>query len=798
MMRTPEGETALAAIAAGAVVPCMRRERDGWHARWRLASGGENRFIDRYMRAAAASALCADAENQRHASLHDAWLAALRSKTGLVRGDEAECARFARVLDGWGGECAEDADARASFRFSAAPDGRDVAISCGRPRTAGAYRALGQAVAIFHPLSRLAPDAGKETLSAVFGGDDLRAFMAGGKTALENAGYAVDGCDLAADITAECSIESAETPDAGPQNQASCERRHEATVVVRVAGEKTNAREIRFLLAQKSNVVFFRNRWIEVDRGVLKQALKALETLSKRKLTRNEALAFALGTGRFGALGATLSQAGAHLRSIVANLLSAKGAAAAESASSCAKPAADGSYLRPYQRAGVAWMRFLAHNGFGALLADDMGLGKTVQTIAFLQEEKRAGRSCAPALVVAPLGLLANWRREFERFAPELGIYVHHGAERAAGKRFVQLANAADAVVTNYAVLVKDRALFAKIAWGASVLDEAQTVKNPETAAAAAVRSIGAATRIALTGTPVENSAVDLWSIEDYLNPGLLGAYKDFVEDYAKPIAANPRCKAASKLSAAIEPFVLRRLKSDPQIVAEIGAKRVSREYCRLSPEQRDAYAAELAVYSHGERRRGDMFALLTRLKQICDGAGKIELLCSIVSSVFDAGESALVFTQFVETGRRLKAILSERFGRPVMFLDGSMTPSRREREIAAFSRCDGPAAFVLSLKAGGFGLNLVKATHVIHFDRWWNPAVESQATDRAHRIGQTRDVMSHLLISEGTLEERIDALLERKSAAAGGILRSGDGIFKNLAPEEFESLVRLDEDAGR
>ena len=323
---------------------------------------------------------------------------------------------------------------------------------------------------------------------------------------------------------------------------------------------------------------------------------------------------------------------------------------------------------------------------------------------------------------------------------------------------------------------MRDYSEFSEIAWGALVLDEAQTVKNPDTQASRAVRALSPPHRIAVTGTPVENSVEDIWAIEEFLNPGFLGERRRFAERFAKPLAADPDCAAGKRLHHALEPFVLRRVKSDPRIAAELGPKREIREYCELSPAQRADYDGALADFRASEHRQGDVFALITRLKLICDGDGKEARLADLLESIFDSGESALVFTQYAKVGERLRAFLKERFGRQFPFLHGALSATAREGEIAQFNR-GGPSAFILSLKAGGFGLNLTKATHVIHFDRWWNPAAESQATDRAHRIGQAKTVFVHLFISPGTLEERIDALLADKSRAAGAVITEAEWL---------------------
>jgi len=437
--------------------------------------------------------------------------------------------------------------------------------------------------------------------------------------------------------------------------------------------------------------------------------------------------------------------------------------------------------LRDYQRRGVQWLRFLTGHGFGALLADDMGLGKTIQTIAWIVSQ----RLSAPVLIVAPLTLLSNWRHELEKFAPDLAVYVHQGSERHQASGFNRAVAAANVVLTSYNLLVREHSRFTEIEWGAMVLDEAQVVKNSDTKVSRAVRALTPRLRIALTGTPIENSVADLWSLQEFLNPGFLGERKSFVDRFVKPIAENRQCAAAKRLRHALEPFVLRRLKSDAEIAAELGGKHEIREYCMLSAGQRREYEGALADFRATEHAQGEVFALLTRLKLICDGAGKLERLVELVGNIFENGESALVFTQYAKVGEWLRDELASRFGRRFPFLHGGLTAAQREAAIAEFQQSGRPEAFILSLKAGGFGLNLTKATHVIHFDRWWNPAVENQATDRAHRIGQRNAVFVHLFISSGTLEEHVDDILQQKSQVAGSVITEAEWLHAAMA--EFE-----------
>ena len=779
MKLSPRQVEALKAVEKGLFFPDLVREDDGWHARWR-GTAGDNPWIDECVRSANLTPLSADAEDQRHETLHDAWILALRSRTGLVRWDDAECAAFAKELGEWHCGAEEDVAARkaTTFRFESGKDGFRVVSAASRGRRA--LRALGQAAFVFGPLRGMRrTDAG--TIAVELSRSEAESFLRSGARELADAGYSVEGCEIAAKVEAEAEMVACGVPDAGQRESA-----QSLKVNVLVDGEKVGAEEIRFLLDQKSSLVFFRDRWIEIDRAELREALRALERGDGKSLSVNEAIAFASGIGAVGSVEIASVRAHGWLRGLLNELKGGKELLGAEMESGHAADLC--RTLRPYQRRGVAWMRFLTDHGFGALLADDMGLGKTVQTIGWMlgQAEVR------PFLVVAPLTLLPNWRHELGRFAPGLRVYVHQGETRHMQTGFRRTVAETDVVVTSYSLLVRDYRMIRETEWGGIVLDEAQAIKNPDTQAARAVRALGVRRRVALTGTPIENSVADVWSVEEFLNPTFLGDRRSFAERFVKPIASDERSAAGARLRRALEPFVLRRLKDDAEIAGELGPKREVKEYCVLSARQRADYEAALEDYRAGERRQGDVFALLTRLKLICDGDGKLDRLAELLEEVFAAGESALVFTQYAKVGARIRAALAERFGRAFPFLHGGLEARAREAEIARFCGDAGPSAFVLSLRAGGFGLNLTKATHVVHFDRWWNPAVENQATDRAHRIGQKKTVFVHSFITEGTLEERVDEMLERKSRVAGSLVASGEAFLRSLAPEQFEQVVSL------
>lgn len=761
MALSPKQREALKVVADGRFYPVLTKEEDGWYARWRTvgASEGESLdgWVDTYVREAAMTRLTEDAEDEKHETLHDAWMMALKSRTGLVVWDEAECAEFAAELAEWSGSAESDIAARRELRFRFLADEKTFAVVCDVPKGRCALRALGQAAYVWGPLRDLrCEEAGG--LRVGLSRADVEDFLNSGAAALVQAGYTVENLPERARVTA-----SAELLD---ETESVMGRERAVKLTVRVAGEVVSADEIRFLLDQGSTLVYFRDHWIEVDRGILREALRALEKgLGKKP----NLLAFAMGIGHVGSLEIEELKAHGWLRGLVHQLRNHGGA-------ELNVDGEDFAHLRPYQRQGVAWMRFLTDHGFGALLADEMGLGKTVETIAWIDSERRCAERKAPVLIVAPLTLLANWRREFATFAPRLSVYVHHGERRHLAYGFKRMAAQTDIVLTSYNLLVKDYSLFSSVSWEALVLDEAQAIKNSDTQVARAVKALLPPKRVALTGTPVENSVRDVWALEDFLNPGFLGDRKSFRERFEKPLAYDLHAVAGKRLSHALEPFLLRRLKTDPGIAAEIGEKREVREYCRLGAEERRAYESALAAFRATEHTSGDAFALLTELKQICDGrlaegaplveseCGKLRHLMDLLESIFASGESALIFTQYAKVGIHLQSALHARFGKRYPFLHGSLTATQREEEIRRFNRL-GPMAFILSLKAGGFGLNLTKATHVIHYDRWWNPAVENQATDRVHRIGQTKDVFVHLMITEGTIEERIDELLSRKSS---------------------------------
>ncbi|MBB2949195.1 SNF2 family DNA or RNA helicase [Actinoplanes lutulentus] len=460
--------------------------------------------------------------------------------------------------------------------------------------------------------------------------------------------------------------------------------------------------------------------------------------------------------------------------------------------------------LRPYQMRGFSWLAFLDRLGLGACLADDMGLGKTVQLLTLLLHHREG-----PALLICPLSVLGNWQREAERFAPQLRVRVLHGAGRADA---TALADGADLVLTTYQTAVRDADVLAGISWDRVVLDEAQHIKNAGSSAAKAVRRFPARNRIALTGTPVENRLAELWSILDFINPGILASAHTFRARFAVPIERYGDEDAAARLRQATRPFLLRRTKSDPAIAATLPVKRLVRHLCGMTTEQVSLYQAVLddlldRLAEPGDKwRKGLVLAAMTKLKQACvhpalllkdnsplpGRSGKVDRLEEIVDRALGAGESVLCFTQFARFGAMLTPHLAARFGVPVKFLHGGTPRGTRDAMVAEFQQAARPGIFVLSLKAGGTGLNLTAANHVIHIDRWWNPATETQASDRAFRIGQRRDVHVHNLVCLGTLEENIDKVIADKGVLAERIVDTGESWLSALSTSELRDLFAL------
>jgi SNF2 family DNA or RNA helicase len=489
--------------------------------------------------------------------------------------------------------------------------------------------------------------------------------------------------------------------------------------------------------------------------------------------------------------------------------------------------------LRPYQARGVGWLAFLEEWGLGACLADDMGLGKTIEFIAFLLYLKDQNKLESPTLLVCPTSVLGNWEREVKKFAPTLKAIVHHGDKRPKGQNFARAAQNYDLVITSYALIHRDLKDLQTVSWQGVVLDEAQNIKNADSKQSQAARQLDAQFRIALTGTPVENQLSELWSILDFLNPGYLGPKNFFQRRFAVPIERYGDTTSLQTLRSLVQPFILRRLKTDKEIIQDLPEKQEMTIFCGLTTEQAALYQRivdqSLAKIeeSEGIQRHGEILALLVKLKQVCNHptlflkdegegrkdekdsssllppssfesrSGKLQRLEEMLEEALAEGDRALIFTQFAEWGKLLKAHLEKQLGRETLLLYGGTSKKQREAMIDRFQHDpQGPRLFILSLKAGGVGLNLTRANHVFHFDRWWNPAVENQATDRVFRIGQKRNVQVHKFVCSGTLEEKIHDLIESKKALAEQVVGAGENWLADLDTNQLKNLLLLDRSA--
>ncbi len=586
---------------------------------------------------------------------------------------------------------------------------------------------------------------------------------------------------------------------------------------VTLEGEPLNDDEIATLLAGTDSLVLLRGVWVEIDRERLERAMrqfKEAEALAAREgLTFAEAMRLLAGAAvtRDGADPAVTDwarvTAGPWLAETLKALRSPNGTGVDPG------PALNGT-LRHYQKAGLHWLHLLAGLGLGACLADDMGLGKTIQVLALLLVQARKDRGKRPSLLVAPASLLANWATEIERFAPTLNaVIIHPSAMAADGVKLVtpDRLQEFDLAITSYGSLLRVPAL-AQTRWRFVVLDEAQAIKNPNAKQTRAAKALKADARIALTGTPVENHLGDLWSIFDFINPGLLGTAREFTS-YTKSLAERAH-NPYGPLRELVRPYILRRMKTDKSVIADLPDKTEITAHCTLSPKQAALYAqtvSDLAkglAESEGIERKGTVLATLMRLKQICNhpsqwlndhvwaekDSGKLTRLREIAEVVAARQEKMLIFTQFREMTAPLQGFLAGIFGRSGLVLHGGTAVKDRKSLVRTFQEDEAVPFFVLSLKAGGSGLTLTAASHVVHFDRWWNPAVENQATDRAFRIGQKRNVLVHKFVCQGTVEEKVDAMIETKKTLSDELLSgSGEIRLTEMKDDELLRLVALD-----
>lgn len=589
-----------------------------------------------------------------------------------------------------------------------------------------------------------------------------------------------------------------------------------------IGGQSISKEEFDRLVALNTPLVEINGEWVELR----PQDIRAAQTFfASRKdqpaLSLEDALRISTGdTQMIEKLPVVSFEASGALEELI-NTLSGKRTLEAIPA-----PQSFRGELRPYQARGVGWLSFLEQWSLGACLADDMGLGKTIQLIAFLLHLQEQNALEHPTLLVCPTSVLGNWEREVKKFGPSLKVLQHHGDGRPKGKDFAKAVKSKHLVITSYALVQRDLKDLQTVSWQGVVLDEAQNIKNPEAKQSQAVRQIEAQFRIALTGTPVENRLSELWSILDFLNPGYLGPKNFFQRRFATPIERYGDTDSLKTLKSLVQPFILRRLKTDKDIIQDLPEKQEMAVFCGLSEEQASLYqhtvekSLQAIETSEGIQRKGIILALLTKLKQICnhpdlflkeaaqssalntqhsfqDRSGKLKRLEEMVEELMAEGDRALIFTQFAEWGKLLQAHLERQLGREVLFLYGSTSKKQREEMVDRFQHDpQGPRLFILSLKAGGVGLNLTRANHVFHYDRWWNPAVENQATDRVFRIGQTRNVQVHKFVCSGTLEEKIHDLIESKKALAEQVVGAGENWLTELNTDQLRDLLLLDRSA--
>lgn len=592
-------------------------------------------------------------------------------------------------------------------------------------------------------------------------------------------------------------------------------------------GVPVSQEELARLAASAIPLVEFRGEWIEIDPKEIRQVLRFMKKNEEGTMALSEWMHLVAEDEEHAAWKG-LSIFDVESYGMLSFLL--EGQVLKGIGPKSVPPSLHGN-LRPYQERGFQWLAAMRDLGFGVCLADDMGLGKTIQVITCLldskltakaiREEERALEAAeedemdaeGPAIIVCPTSLLGNWQRELSRFAPDFKLYIHHGSQRLHGDRFREEAVKHDIVLTTYHLAGRDGTDLASVHWSSVVLDEAQYIKNYRTKQAQSVMKLSAPHRIAMTGTPVENRLSELWSIFQFLNPGYLGTASSFRQRYVT--GGEEAGQSLRELHKLVSPFMLRRLKSDPDIRKDLPEKLELKSYCALTVEQTALYKGvvdQLLTGIEGQTgftRKGVVLSSLTKLKQICDHpvlleqnpkeqnsrvelSGKLARLMELTDAIRDNGESVLIFTQYVSMGEILVSQLTKRYEEQPYFLHGGISKAERDTMVECFQKGEGPSIFVLSLRAGGVGLNLTHASHVIHYDRWWNPAVENQATDRVFRIGQKRNVQVHKLICQGTLEERIDELIESKKQLSEQVVGSGENWLTEMTDEELKGLVSL------
>ncbi len=851
-------------------LPLLAKGRDGYEARWAPRFVGEQRrtfeeFVERMPDVARALVLepgkragverrvvieqvmgwVVDAQVRRVAGkagqrmpvppVFAKWQMALSAPIAVVQGEKGTIERFHSGILGWqrGVDLEGVCGYRLVFRVAPPPEGmregwmvvpviedlleagreyalrgvEDLELRGGKLAAEAAWRNFELASQLYPALQNYEE---QKSDGLYLPGERVIEFLARFAPLLEQAGFAVERPDWwregdGAKVELSGHLKSDEAPAEARTAMGSKVRLDWAALL---GDRPVTMAELAELAKHNGEMQQIDGKWMRIDPVSVRDAMKFLKAGQKRVLTAREALREVLGMGGAG-------------RALEVRELSTEGwigellRRLKEPGEIKELPVPEGlrGEMRPYQRRGFSWMQFVTGFGLGACLADDMGLGKSLQMLAMLASRQGVGR---PSLLVCPTSVIGNWEREVMKFFPAMRLMVHHGVARTKGDEFRQLAEQHDLVVTSYSLLHRDHETLSQVDWDGIVLDEAQNIKNYETKQSRAARTLPGGYRVALTGTPVENHVGDLFSLMEFLNPGMLGTHKDFQVRFFKPIHNQGNVRATQQLKSLTAPFILRRLKTDKNIISDLPDKMEMKTYCKLTKEQARLYEdvvngcfIDLEGKSSMERR-GAILATIMRLKQVCNhpaqllddhanlGArsGKLSRLVEMLEEVREAGEKALIFSQFAGMGEILSGHLTEVFGEKVAFLHGGTPRLERDRMVEDFEKPDGAKLFVLSLKAGGTGLNLTAANHVFHYDRWWNPAVENQATDRAFRIGQKKTVQVHKFICMGTLEERIDQMVEEKRELAERVVEAGEVWLTELSNQELRDLFSLSREA--
>lgn len=801
----------------------------------------------------------------KHPRAAEEWIEALRGEDARIRVPETALVELEQSLVPWSEYAREtNAPARATFRLSAVPPADYADAPHGHPDGVPAASALVETPpwrlefllqssadpSLLVPADQVWRDDGalarwlgrpQEVLLAELGRaarvyPDLEqglrharptaldldaeaafAFLQDAAPALDEAGFGVQlpsWWDRRAKLALKLSATTPMGDETGTAPSFGRDQLCDFTWSLAVGDHTLTEAEMVALAEAKAPLVRLRGQWVTVDDDRLRRGIDFLQNEGSRHGSVGDVLRLAsTHPDDADMLGLPLEVAAITADGWLGALLDGSDDA---SIRPVAPPEGFRATLRPYQERGLAWLHFLSRVGVGACLADDMGLGKTVQLLALEAVQREEHPDAGPTLLVCPMSLIGNWEAEAAKFAPGLRMAVHHGAQRLRGEDFEASLNDVDVLITTYTTLTRDLEQLEAVSWNRIVLDEAQAVKNRLSRSAKAVKQLTSDHRIALTGTPVENRLGEMWSIMDFLNPGMLGSAEVFRTRYAIPIERHADEESAARLRAITRPYLLRRVKTDPTIIDDLPEKVEIKQYYTLTSEQASLYQAvvdEMMVkieQSEGIERRGNVLATMAKLKQICNHpaqllhdrsaigrrSGKVIRLEEILDETLAEGDKVLCFTQYTEFAEMLLPHLAARFDTDVAYLHGGTPRQQRTELVNRFQSEDGPPIFLLSLKAGGTGLNLTAANHVIHLDRWWNPAVENQATDRAFRIGQKQRVQVRKFISRGTMEERIDTMIEEKMALANMVVGDGEGWLTELSTANLRDLFALSKEA--